>query len=106
MSKPNGYVSVHILDDIISERERQENKFPNQHLSSGTHKEYAPIADEAREYNDNIAKDLLTWLDVLKKEFYEAASEEDPSKLRKELIQVAATCVRWIQDIDNFGERI
>jgi len=40
------------------------------------------------------------WALVLTEEVMEAFAEEDPAKLRAELIQVATVCIKWIQAID------
>jgi hypothetical protein len=41
-----------------------------------------------------------TWRLVLAEEVAEAFAETDPARLREELIQVAATAVRWVEAID------
>lgn len=41
-----------------------------------------------------------TWAYVLAEEFWEAMCEEDPEKLRAELIQVAAVAANWVAFID------
>ena len=38
---------------------------------------------------------------VFEEEVLEVLTEEDPLKLRLELVQVAACCVRWIQDLET-----
>lgn len=51
---------------------------------------------------DRLAADggRHTRADILFEEFVEALAEDDPAKLRGELIQVAAMAVDWIADID------
>ena len=92
-----------ILFELVAERERQETKFPNQHLPSGTTFRYWQAKEnEAKEAVDRqVANGTLTWLSVLNEEVCEAFAEMDEDKLRAELIQVAAVAVRWIEDIDQ-----
>ena len=42
-----------------------------------------------------------TWLHILREEVFEAFAEDDPAKLRAELIQVAAVAVQWVEAIDR-----
>jgi len=44
---------------------------------------------------------VVTWLDILIEEVSEALAEDDPQKLRTELVQVAAVAVQWIEAIDT-----
>lgn len=78
-------------------------KFPNEHLPDGVggpHRDIAEItARERCEKRHHEGK--LTWLDILEEEMAEvAACSANTDSLRKELIQVAATAVRWIEDIE------
>jgi malonyl CoA-acyl carrier protein transacylase len=43
----------------------------------------------------------VTWEHILTEEHYEAMAEEDPTRLREELIQVAAVAVAWVEAIDR-----
>jgi hypothetical protein len=90
------------LQEVAAERLRQEVNFPNQHLPDGTDISLKHLVDKARLVVDMASKHgALTWSMVLAEEFYEALSESCVVKLRKELIQVAAVAVRWIEDIDH-----
>lgn len=42
----------------------------------------------------------VTWADILLEEVAEALAEREPSKLRAELVQVAAVVVQWIEGLD------
>lgn len=42
-----------------------------------------------------------TWEAILSEEYAEALAEEDPARLRTELLQVAAVCVAWVEAIDR-----
>lgn len=43
----------------------------------------------------------VTWWHILREEVFEAAAEEDPDKLRAELVQVAAVALKWAEAIDR-----
>jgi len=92
--------------DIRQERIAQEEKFPDQHLCDGTGKGlWRNKANTQKILNDAYGKaGSLTWQHVLEEEVLEAFAEKDPKLLRAELVQVAAVCVRWIQDIDGARE--
>lgn len=95
--------TLYVLTNVHAERRRQDAKWGEQHHPDGTSTEYyKPLADQARKDCDDLAGlDGVTWADILKEEFFEALAEEDPVKLRTELIQVAAVAVRWAEDIDS-----
>ncbi|MGD1219981.1 hypothetical protein AB9Q10_16310 [Streptomyces krungchingensis] len=90
-------------EEIDTERQRQLAKFGEQHHPDGTG---LPVYQHsARRYRDHAdraaASGHLAWRDVLMEEVYEALAEDDPAKLRTELLQVAAVCAAWIADIDS-----
>jgi hypothetical protein len=43
----------------------------------------------------------VTWADILLEEVFEALAEADPVRLRKEIVQVAAVAVQWVEKIDR-----
>lgn len=43
----------------------------------------------------------VTWWHILREEVFEAAAEDDPAKLRAELIQVAAVALKMIDALDH-----
>jgi hypothetical protein len=99
-------------EEIDAERQAQLAKFGEQHHRDGTGPdrvwaftgpaEY--VADCARANTDQLADEgCVTWLDIALEEFAEAAAESDPTKLRAELVQVAAVCAAWIADLDSRG---
>lgn len=51
------------------------------------------------------AASCTAWDGVLLEEVYEALAEEDPAKLRAELIQVAAVAQAWAEAIDRRESR-
>lgn len=99
---------------ISQERQNQITKWGEQSHPDGTGPDLPPvfpiywgdslstIADRARyECDMHADADEVTWLDILLEEVFEAAAEEDKAKLRKELIQVAAVCAAWVEDLDT-----
>lgn len=92
-----------IFGEINAERFRQIAKFGKQHREDGTG---GPVmrseADRMRAACDYLARNGgADWRAVLLEEVYEAVAEEDPAKLRAELVQAAAVCTAWIEDIDS-----
>jgi len=91
-----------VLGDVERERLRQDAKWGEQNHPDGTHDSYTLRAEAERRLADNAAKHgSLTWRHILAEEFYEALAEEDPVKLRAELIQVAAVAAAWVEAIDR-----
>lgn len=93
---------------IGMEREAQYSKWGPQHHPDGTDSgadgPYIWARDNARAECENAAaEDRVTWRHILLEEVMEALAEGDPSPLRKELVQVAAVCAAWIEDIDSRG---
>ena len=90
------------LTDIGEERERQFTKWGPQHHPDGTNTDLAWWADKRREHADmNADMGRVSWHDILMEEVAEASAERDLAALRKELVQVAAVAVAWIEDIDS-----
>jgi hypothetical protein len=99
------------LEDIQDERRRQEQKWGIQHREDGTSGDPTNKArrDLARELCDMKEKlgpkkgftGGASWTHVLSEEAFESFCETDLIALRKELIQTAAVCVAWIEDIDS-----
>lgn len=88
------------------EMDAQDAKWGQQDHPDGTSEELWGVArDLQRDLTDQRAQDgCLTWLSVLLEEVYEAAAEEAPDLLKKELVQVAAVALQWCQSIDRRGE--
>ena len=95
-----------VLRAVSRERGDQDAKWGKQSHPDGTGGKYAQEgAETAKAVTDRAAKDgTLTWNHILTEEVLEALAETDPVKLRKELIQVAAVAVAWVEDIDSRGE--
>lgn len=94
-----------VLEGIARERERQKKKFPDETqlgLPDGTGEKYRWVANKSRAACDEAAAaGSLEWRHILAEEFGEAMAESDPALLRKELIEVAAVCVKWIEALDR-----
>jgi hypothetical protein len=101
----------YIFDQIDEERERQVAVWGEQHHPDGTGPRVpmafgiAFMAEHARlaklACNRAAAGGTLTWMDILREEFFEGMAESDWQRLRAELVQIAAVCVAWIEDGDN-----
>ncbi|PZG12966.1 hypothetical protein C1I95_24720 [Micromonospora craterilacus] len=110
--------TARVLYEVARERSRQDAKFGPQNHPDGTGPRQAiaigighmgEIADQMRRATNAAAGRLpglehhgpLTWRHVLLEEVFEALAEDDPAKLRTELVQVAATATVWIEAIDR-----
>ncbi len=110
------------LNDVFAERLRQDEKWGEQNHPNGTGPKTTPVADivrgpanevvnrhyafglayQAKTATDKLAKaGMLTYRDIFLEEVFEAMAEEDPAKLRAELIQCAAVAVAWVEKIDR-----
>ncbi|HEX2142998.1 MAG TPA: hypothetical protein VHG10_00680 [Glycomyces sp.] len=92
-----------VLDEVAAERARIDAKWGEQNHPDGTG-DYPEIieADVAKMVCQDAADDgRLDWLHILREEVAEAFAESDPTKLRAELIQVAAVAVAWVEAIDR-----
>jgi hypothetical protein len=93
-----------LLPEIVAERLRQIEKFPDcEHLPDGT-------GGGARETWERIAKNgcdramregRLTHTDVFDEETAEVMAATNPVELRKELIQTIAVACKWVADLDS-----
>jgi hypothetical protein len=100
-----------VLAEVRQERARQYGLWGEQNhpdvpaesdyrVYSGEH--WLIEADFWKNLNsDRGAGGQLAWDGILLEEVFEALSEEDPLKLRAELVQVAAVAVAWIEAIDR-----
>lgn len=89
--------------EVLAERGRQDDKWGEQsHPDNTSVEDYGPIADKMRDDCEwAFAHGAGSWTAILLEEVGEALAEEDPEKLRTELLQVAAVCVAWVEDIDR-----
>jgi hypothetical protein len=90
------------VTDVADERVRQVEKWGVQTRPNGTSLGYAGAAAAAKFNTHAKAADgTLTWVDILMEEVFEALAETDPTRLREEMVQVAAVAVAIIEDIDR-----
>ena len=92
-----------VLSEVLAERERQEAKWGEQNHPDGTsHQRFGPTSEAQKMRVDGMAwRGTLTYFEILQEEFWGAAAEDEPAKLRAELVQVAAVAVAWIECIDR-----
>lgn len=110
-----------VIEEVAAERERQKAKWGEQNHPNGTGPETFALAEmdcmtftelgEAESVelravatlatDKNARRGTVTWKDILLEEVFEALAEEDPAKLRAELIQVAAVAAQWVEAIDR-----
>lgn len=97
-----------ILGEVIDETDRQDKKWGEQNHpdvrpgSSAVRGHYAAVADLWKAANAERARSgAISWDGILLEEVYEAFAEEDPVKLRAELVQSAAVIVQSIAAIDR-----
>lgn len=111
-ARPSADVSrmERVLADIRAERRRQIEQYgSNDDLLDGTgpraqwlmpFKSADAVTIEAgfrREYGHHLQP---TWVRLVREEIAEAFLEDDPERLRAELVQVAALCVSWCEKLD------
>ncbi|GAA4564017.1 hypothetical protein [Planotetraspora kaengkrachanensis] len=106
MTQPGDYGApgslARVLADVSVERAAQDAMWGVQELPDGTGPERRAEADRARQaVEDAAARGLPTWRDILYEEVMEAFAENDPERLRAELVQVAAVAVKWVQALDQ-----
>jgi hypothetical protein len=96
--------SQSILDAVLDERRRAEKIHPGTDdmpdgTGGGGRQTWERIA---KIHCDRAAREgTLTFADVLDEEASEALAETDPLKLREELVQVMAVCLRWVDRLDR-----
>lgn len=105
-------VTAAVLEEVLAERARQDEKWGEQNHPSGTGPDVQwpvhawggakAVAEVAKDRTDWRAREGgLTYLDILHEEVAEAFAEKDEQALRAELVQVAAVAVQWIEAIDR-----
>lgn len=99
---------VGVLQEVQQERERQNAKWGIQDHRDGTcegpggAKVARQHADAAKSICNQFSKvKQVTWSHILTEELMEAYAETDATKLRTELIQVAAVATQWVECIDR-----
>lgn len=112
-----------VLGDVRDERARQHEQWGEQNhpdidphdLPAVVRGEYAFRAERWKAINARRAGDgcevkhrnpeaaCTAWDGILLEEVFEALAEEDPVKLRVELVQIAAVACAWVEAIDRRG---
>lgn len=104
-----------VLTEVAQERAAQEAKWGQQNhpngtgpyvlgdvLTNGGHRYAVGLARWAKARTDLLAESgRCTYEAILTEEWAEALAESDPTRLRAELVQVAAVAVAWIEKIDR-----
>lgn len=91
-----------IMEDVRAERARQVDKWGKQNHPNGTSVKFKPLADAARNACQAAdASGTVTWVHIGREEFFEVASATDRTELRKELIQLIAVGVAWVENLDE-----
>ncbi|MEZ0075587.1 hypothetical protein [Planotetraspora sp. GP83] len=91
-----------VLADVGAERAAQDAMWGIQDLPDGTGPHGEAAAELAKQETSAASSDgSLTWRHILIEEVLEAFAEDDPDKLRAELVQVAAVATKWIQALDR-----
>lgn len=91
-------------EELDAERSRQLAKFGDQRHPDGSGGPvHRYLANRYRETVDAWAASSSgpSWRDILLEEVHEALAEDDPAKLRAELVQIAAVCAAWVSDLDR-----
>ncbi|GAA0398512.1 hypothetical protein GCM10009530_57750 [Microbispora corallina] len=106
MTQPGDYglpgSLARVLADVAAERAAQDAMWGFQEHADGTGPENTADADRAKlAVADAAAEGRLTWRHILHEEVLEAFAEDDPTRLRGELVQVAAVAVKWVQALDR-----
>lgn len=91
-----------VLREVLLERQAQDEIWGEQNHPDGTDKVNEVAANVTKAWNKVFAEaGDVDWKHVLDEEVLEAFAEEDPVKLRAELVQVAAVAVAWVESIDR-----
>ena len=99
-------MSARVLEEVSRERVAQQAKWGEQNHPDGTglpHAAHKPIRAQ-RDCEAAFANGRGTWRHILIEEVAEAEAESDRTRLREELIQVAAVAVAWVEAIDRRRE--
>jgi hypothetical protein len=100
-----------VVDEVLRERDAQDALFGVQDLPNGTGPAFEPDAvvyAEAYRVSCDVAFEAGegTFRHVFLEEVFEAMAEDDPAKLRAELIQAIAVGVKWVEAIDRRAEGV
>ena len=96
-----------IMRQVQDELKRQDGLWGEQNHPHGTGSQVLrDTAKEAREFTQKRASEgNVTWQDILFEEVCEAFAEKYPKDIRRELVEVIAVAVQWIEAIDRETSR-
>lgn len=98
---------VGIFKELEAERIRQDAKFGNQtqnlDVDPTESQEFRLFKEKAarRRCQDDFKNGMGSWQVILQEELMEACAAPDEQSRRTELVQLAAVCVAWIENIDR-----
>jgi hypothetical protein len=109
----------HVLGDVLNERRRQVARYGfNEDLYDGSGPDTCwllPIVPHNAEETESLFRydyedfeaetGRPTWVHLIREEVAEAFKEDEAEKLETELLQVAALCVSWIEQLRKRGAR-
>jgi len=73
--------------------------FPHVPVTMGTFAYVARGVTDSHSFSEGDG--TVTWADILLEEVAEAFAEDDPAKLREELVQSGAVILKWIEKLDR-----
>ena len=106
-------VTLDVLAEVLAERMRQDKKWGEQNhpdihptIQGETGEDTClnmgiPTARQQKAWVDKCGPENGAFADIILEELCEAVEESDPAKRRKELIQIAAVSVSWVEAMDR-----
>lgn len=96
-----------VLGMVRAERAKQDAKWGEQNHKDGTGLPGSKLkADLVRALVDEAARlGALNWMYILTEEFMEVAAENEPDRLKEELVQLASVCCAWVQAIERRSQQ-
>ncbi|MFD4740579.1 hypothetical protein ACFWNQ_24925 [Streptomyces virginiae] len=99
------------LARFAEEIDAERNKFGDQRHPDGsgptlgflgrTIDQYVTVTRTVADRHNAADPAMTPWALILLEEVFEACAEADPTRLRAELVQVAAVCAAWVSDLDR-----
>jgi len=92
-----------VLNEVYQERRRQDEQWGVQDHPDGTSLRNGDDASRVKVICEETRRifGVPTWMHILQEEAWEAFAEEDPAKIRAELVQICAVACAWIEAIDR-----
>lgn len=100
---------LRVLDEVRTERAYQDGRWGEQNHPDGTGPGVNLFGIGFDEWSRVLrvvvdrqaAEGRSNWSMILLEEVFEALAEDDPARLRRELVQVAAVAASWAEAIDR-----